>query len=198
MQKLNQDLLNLVKRSFVPMPGGQAEPVAGAGQMTAGLASGGIGAPPGAAADPNAVDPNTGMPAGGDPAAMGGDPAATGAPADPNAGGQMPPEMLAALSGTMPGGTGGGVAPGSPGTITLTVEQLIQLVQAFGGGAKKKPAGDAGAGAGSAPAAGGAAPDMSGISDKLDKILQAINPPSAGASMSASQPAPAPGAAPMG
>jgi len=187
MEKLNHDLLKQVKNAFVPMPGGAAEPVAGAGDMTAGLASGGIGAAPGGDPNAGAVDPNTGMPM--DPAMQG------AAPVDPNAGGAIPPELLAALSGTMPGGTGGGAAPGGPGTITLTVEQLIQLVQAFGNGGKKKPAGDTGAGGASV---GGAAPDMSGITDKLDKILQAINPPSAGAPMSGVPPqaGATPGAAP--
>lgn len=187
MNKLDNTLLKLVKQGFVPS-GGLSEPAAGAGQMTNALASGGVGAPQGGG-DPNAapVDP---MAAGGDPMAAG------GAPADPAAaGGQIPPEMLAALSGTMPGGVGGGAAPGSPGTITLSVEQLIQLVQAFGGG--KKSSG--GGGASATPAAGGgagAAPDMSAITEKLDKVLQALNPASAGASMSGTPTPPAPGAAP--
>ena len=191
MNKLDNNLLKIVKQGFVPTSD-MSEPVMGAGPMTAGLTSGGIGASPGG--DPNAG----GMPM--DPAmAQGGmpmDPAMQGAaPVDPNAGGAIPPELLAALSGTMPGGTGGGAAPGGPGTITLTVEQLIQLVQAFGNGGKKKPAGDTGAGGASV---GGAAPDMSGITDKLDKILQAINPPSAGAPMSGVPPqaGATPGAAP--
>ena len=37
MSKLDTKLLKLVKQGFVPQPGGQAEPVAGASQMTAGM-----------------------------------------------------------------------------------------------------------------------------------------------------------------
>ena len=188
MNKLDNTLLKLVKQGFVPS-GGLSEPVAGASDMTAGLASGGIGQAPGGT-DPNAAPV--------DPAAAGGDPmAAGGAPADPAAGGQqLPPELMQALSGMapMPNGAGAGSpASGSPGTITISIPDLIQLVQAFGGGAKKKPAGD---GTGAAPAAGGAAPDLSGITEKLDKVLQALNPASAGASMSGTPTPPVPGAAP--
>lgn len=111
METLDKSLLYAVqhgfeKQSFVPMPGGQAEPVAGASPMTAGMVAplGGQAAPPGMdqmagpggmpqdpaaggmppggmPADPAmmGIDPMTGQPLGGppmDPAAAGGDPAA--------------------------------------------------------------------------------------------------------------------------
>jgi len=85
METLDYNLLRRVqeglrvKRAFVPMPGGQAEPVAGASQMTAGM-----GAPMGA-------------PMGG------GDPAAGGAPMDPAAMmGAMPPGVDPAMMGIDP------------------------------------------------------------------------------------------------
>jgi hypothetical protein len=74
---LNQELLeevqkNFKKEAFVPMPGGGAEPVAGASVATAGM-----GAPMGmpAGGDPNAAAAQGGMPA---PMPMGGDPAMMG------------------------------------------------------------------------------------------------------------------------
>lgn len=89
-----------------------------------------------------------------DPAAAGGDPAA--------AGGSIPPELMAALSG------GSGSAP-SPSQITMTVPDLISLIQALqaGGGAAKpkKPAAEGGA-------SGGAA---GGSDAKLDQIIQILS-----------------------
>jgi len=165
MQKLDHKLLDLVKNGFVPMPGGQGEPVSGASEMTAGLASGGMGMDPAAG---GAVDPSTGMPM--DPAAGGGgempmDPAMMAAMG--GGGGGMPPmdpAMLAAMAGGGGGGGEGG-APAPGGTITLTVQELIQLFQAFGSGGKKKDP----AQAGQAPAGQPADPNA-----KLDQILNLL------------------------
>lgn len=119
MEKLDNNLLFAVQRgfqksAFVPMPGGQTEPVAGASPMTAGMVApmGGAAAPPGMEqmagpggmpqdpammgggmppggmpTDPAmmGVDPSTGMPMGGDPSMMGGDPSMMGG--DPAAAG---------------------------------------------------------------------------------------------------------------
>jgi len=74
MEQLNFELLRQVKQAFVPR-GGQAEPVAGASQMTAGM-----GAPVGG--DPNA-QPAPMAPSDVDPAMAG--MIGGGAPADPNA-----------------------------------------------------------------------------------------------------------------
>ena len=106
MTRLNRDLLSMVKKGFVPMPGGQTEPVAGASPMTAAM-----GAPMGGGGMP--MDPAM---MGGDPAAMGGggmpmDPAAMGGggmPMDPAAmggGGGMP--MDPAMMGGDPAAMGG-------------------------------------------------------------------------------------------
>lgn len=122
MRKLDHKLLQLVKQSFVPSGQSQAEPVAGAGPMTAGLAN-----PVGG--DPAAMGMDPAM-AGMDPAAMGMDPAMMGM--DPAAMG-MDPAMM---------GAAGAMPPPAPaaGTITLSVPELIQLVQAFNGaGGSKKP-----------------------------------------------------------
>lgn len=97
-QRILAGLSQLQKRSFVPMPGGQAEPVAGASQMTAGMTQPMGGAP----GQPPAVDPATGqpMPAGpapADPAMMGmtgggGMPVdEEGNPVDPATGQPLPP-----------------------------------------------------------------------------------------------------------
>ena len=44
LQKVKQQFVK--KQAFVPMPGGQQEPVAGASPMTAALAAGGMGGQP--------------------------------------------------------------------------------------------------------------------------------------------------------
>ena len=163
--KLNSELLSQVKRAFVSMPAGSdpatgAGPVAGGGLMTQAQA-----APMGAPMDPAAagggamppIDPTAG--GGGamppmDPAAAGGgamppmDPAAAG-----GGGGELPPEAMAMLMG---GGEGGGGGD-SGSKITLTVDELIRLIEGVGGavkGKKQAPAPDpaaAGAGPGGAP-----------------------------------------------
>jgi len=167
METLDHGLLELVKEGFVPMPGGQAEPVAGASQMTAGLAGpmqppGGM--PPGG--DPMAAG---GMPPGGDPMAAGGAP-----PMDPMAAGGMPPMDM-----------GMGAPPG--GQITLTVPEFIELIAVIkgdGGGAppaeapaepSKKPKAEGEAAPAEAVAAPAAAPSPEqDLNGKLDQILAAV------------------------
>jgi len=138
------------KAAFVPMPGGQAEPVAGSGPMTAGMAAPMGGAPM-------------------DPAAMGGapmDPAAMGgAPIDPAAMGGAPidPAMLQALA--------GGGSTGS--TISMTIPEFIQLIQVIRGegtanpDTAEKPKKTKSEGAQSAPAVD----PIQGVNQKLDQIL---------------------------
>lgn len=153
VKTLNLKLLEQVKEGFVPMPGGQTEPVAGASQMTAAMGSpmGGGGAPPmdpsmmgGAGAPP--MDPSMmggGMPM--DPSMMGGagapppmDPSMMGGagapppPADPAAAGGLPPEMA-------------GMQAGPDGMVTMPVSQLITLIGVLKGGGGDKPEGGAAA-----------------------------------------------------
>lgn len=116
----------LAKQAFVPMPGGQAEPVAGAGPMTAGMV-----APMG---DPGME----GMPM---------DPGMGGMPMDP---GMMPPPgldpaMTGMMGGMPPGGEmtppEGGAEGGTPnGTITLTINDLIKLIKVFNAGGAQEAA----------------------------------------------------------
>ncbi len=133
------------KLAFVPMPGGQAEPVAGASPMTAGMA------------DPM-MDPSGG---GGMPM----DPAAGGMPMDPAAGGMpmgpegMPPE----LAGLM----GGGEPMPAEGQVTLTGPELIELIRVLQGG---KSEGGEGLGSEKPKRKSGNAE----VSEKLDAILAAI------------------------
>lgn len=126
----------LKKEAFIQMPGGQK-----AGQAAP--------PPPG---DPAAA----GMPMdpammGGDPAAMGmpppgmdpaaagmppGDPAAAGMPMDPSM--MPPPGVDPAMMGMPPPGPGGApeAAPGSP-MITISLDQLFEIIQKVLGLAKK-------------------------------------------------------------
>jgi hypothetical protein len=174
MAKFDKDLLAKarasVKQAFVPMPGGQGEPVAGASQMTAALpgapqgdpAAGGM--PPGdpaAMGIPPGMDPAAaGMPPGGDPAAMG------GAPIDPAAGG-MPPGMDPAMMEQLMGAAGGG-AP-ADGNITMPVSQLLQLIQTLLGQAIS------GAPESGKPTEGGEPKKKGGgTSSKIDAIYQAL------------------------
>ncbi len=147
-----EDLKRLLKVAFVPMPGGQAEPVAGAGMLTAAAASGGIGGgqgamPPG---DPNAMPPEGDpgmMPPEGDPGMMppGGDP------------GMMPPGDPGML---LPPEGDPGMPPGDGGMVQLTGNQLIDLIAALKDGpVSKKPSSSGGAG---------------GVEAKLDRILARI------------------------
>lgn len=156
------DLKRLLKVAFVPMPGGQGEPVAGAGMMTAGVASGGMGGDPAAMppGDPGMMPPgDPGMMPPGDPAAMppGGDPMAMPPPGgDPMAG--MPPE------GMPPEGDPGMMPPDDGGLVQLTGNQLINLIAALKDGpTSKKPA--------SKEASGGSGGD---VAAKLDRILAHI------------------------
>lgn len=111
----------LLKQAFIQMPGGQPQAKEAQDPMAAGLP------PPGM--DPAAMG---GAPV--DPAAMGGMPpmdpmAAGGMPVDPMMGGLPPP----------PGAEGGAVpesAPGSP-MITISLDQLFEIIQKVLGLAKK-------------------------------------------------------------
>ena len=140
---LNLDLLEEVKQAFVPMPGGQAEPVAGAGMMTAAQVAP-MGPPPGAPMDPAMG----GAPM--DPAAMGMDPAAMGgAPMDPAAMGGMPPMDPAAMGmdPAMLAEAVGGEAGPSDGTITMPVSQLLELIAVLTSGQVAKANSEGGEGA---------------------------------------------------
>lgn len=179
INKLNRSLLEEVKRAFVSMPAGAdpsmgSGPVAGGGMLTQAQASPMGGTPP---MDPSMgggapMDPSMGGGAPMDPSMMGGasgapmDPSMMGgAPAgDPNAGGGAPmdPSMM---GGDM------GAAPAAPQSqITMTVPDLISLIQALGvgGGAKPKtPKAEGGA----APAGGG---NTSGLESKIDQLTQML------------------------
>jgi len=122
----------LEKQAFIQMPGGNKE-----AQMAGDPAAGGMpppgdpaamGMPPG---DPAAM----GMPSPGDPAAMGmpppGDPAAMGM--DPAMMGMPPPGMDPAAMGAAPAPD---AAPGSP-MITISLDQLFEIIQKVLGLAKK-------------------------------------------------------------
>ena len=130
MEKLDRELLQQVKEAFVPMPKGAmpAPPVAGAGMMTQAQVSpmgpppdmgmgGGVpmgGGAPMAGGGIPPVDPAM-MGAGGMPPEGGGEPSL--APA----GGELPPELMAALTGDAGAGAGSG-------EITMDVEALGKLL----------------------------------------------------------------------
>ena len=147
MAKLNKELLMMVKQGFIPMPGGMAEPVAGAGPMTAGMAAPmGGGAPP---MDPAMMGGGGAPPM--DPAMMGG-----GMPADP------------AMAGGDPAMMGAEGAPPT-GQIVMTPEEFARVLQVVASmGAK------GGEGAGAEGAGGEAKPKKLGTDGKLDLIAQAI------------------------
>ena len=159
MHKLNKELLTLVKQSFVPMPGGMAEPVAGASQMTAGMVAPMGGAP---------MDPSMGggMPPGGDPS-MGGMP--PGAPMDPAMGGMPPGAPMDPSMGGMPPGDPA-AAGGAPGQIVMSPEEfarVLQVVAGVGGGG-------GGGEAGAPPVGAGAKPKKVSTDAKLDALIQAL------------------------
>jgi len=214
-RKLLSKAHDSIKQAFVPMPGGQGEPVAGASAMTAAIPAGDPaamagGMPPGG--DPAAMA--GGMPPGGDPAAMAGgmppppgmDPAAMaggmppgmpppgGDPAAAAAGG-MPPGMDPAAMGIDPAMIeqmmasmgGGGGAPAGDGTITMPTSQFLQLLQIMLGKAVE------GANGGGAPKDG--AKPKGGSSGKLDEIYNALQ--SSGIIQGQGQPAPSPAAPAM-
>ena len=177
IKKLDRSLLEEVKRAFVSMPAGAdpsmgAGPVAGGGMLTQAQASPMGGTPPmdpsmggGAPMDPSMMggDPNAGGGgAGMDPSMMGG---AGGAPAgDPSMGGGAPmdPSMMG-------GDPSMGAAAAPQSQITMTVPDLISLIQALGvgGGAKPKtPKAESGA----APAGG----NTSGLESKIDQLTQML------------------------
>lgn len=135
---------DMLKKAFIQMPGGQKEGQAAPPPPGDPAAMGGM-PPPG-------MDPAM---MGGDPAAMGGmpspgmDPAAGGMPPpgmDPAAMGGMPmdPSMMPppgvdpAMMGMPPPGPGGApdAAPGSP-MITISLDQLFEIIQKVLGLAKK-------------------------------------------------------------
>jgi len=175
--KLQAVLDGFTKRAFVPMPGGAAEPVAGASPMTAGMAAP-MGGDPAAAGGMPPVDPATGMPM--DPAMAGGapmDPAmAGGMPMDPAAmGGEMP--MDPAMMDMDPAMMGGGAMPG---TVTMSIPELIQLIEVVkgGGGGASKPGADTAMGGEEGGVPGEAKPKKAGgtaaVNEKLDTLLAAL------------------------
>ena len=99
----------LLKKAFIQMPGGQ-------------------GGDPAAGGDPSAAG---GMPPGVDPAAMGGMPPGM----DPAAAGGMPPGVDPAAAGA-PNPAMQDSAPGSP-MITISLDQLFEIIQKVLGLAKK-------------------------------------------------------------
>lgn len=124
--KTYKEVDSMLKKAFIQMPGGQQPPMD----------------PAAAGGDPAAMG---GMPPM-DPAMMGGDPAAMGGmppPGDPAAMGGMPP-MDPAMMGMPPPGdpaAAGGApvpdaAPGSP-MITISLDQLFEIIQKVLGLAKK-------------------------------------------------------------
>lgn len=173
MEKLNRALLAEVKRAFVAMPGGNPGPVAGGGMLTQAQAAP-MGDPSagGAPMDPAAMggDPSAmgGMPM--DPSMMGGAPAG-GVPMDPSAGGGMPPADPS-MGAVDPNSLAGAMVNSAPasGTITMTVQDLIAIIQSVQAPAKgkSKPTVEGAAPAGAAPQGG----DSS--SAKLDQILQML------------------------
>ena len=201
-ERLNWVALEQVKKAFqkgafVPMPGGrQAEPVAGASDMTAGLASGGVGG-----GDPAAMG---GMPPGGDPSMggmpPGGDPSMGGMPpgGDPSMGGMPPGGDPAAMGGMPPGGMppggdpNGGMSPGGDpaamgmdpsmmappsGQVTMSVAELIQLIQVLkGGGGDAKGPGDGAAKKASKPDVAGL---LQGLHAKMDALSGGAPAPTA-------------------
>lgn len=161
MGNLDYKLLDLVKKGFVPMPGGQTEPVAGASMATAAMGAP-IGGDPGM--DPNMMGGDPGVMGGMSPEMMGMDPGMM----DPNMMGMDPsmvgmdpnmmggdPAELEALMAQLQGG-----APGGEGTITLTVDQLIQLLEAVSG-----------MGGGKAASSGTAKGKGNSTEDKLNTII---------------------------
>lgn len=117
---MDNKLLSQIKRAFVPMPGGQHQPVAGASPMTAGMNApvGPGGGPP---MDPGGMPPMD--PGGMPPMDPGGMPPMDPGGMPPMDPGMMPPpeEMLA-----------GGEPP--PGQITMSVPEFIELVSILQGG----------------------------------------------------------------
>lgn len=189
METLNYGLLNEVragfqqKHAFVPMPGGQSEPVAGSSQATAALTSGGMGAPQG-----------------------GGDPSQQGAP-QPQQAGAMPPEVMQMLQDPQiqQALVQNGLMIDQAGNVTdqasgqpLPPEDVMKILEQLTGGGQppaegggEAPAGTEGQGA---PADQGAAPDpMAAILGKLDEILAALK---GGAQPQAGAPAAGGGEAP--
>lgn len=132
---------NLLKQAFIQIPGGQAQ-----GKQAQDAAAGGM-PPPGVDPAAMGMDPAAmGMlPPGVDPAAMGMDPAAMGMPPpgmDPAAMGMPPPGVDPAMTGVMPpqadpaAAGGAPAAPGSP-MITISLDQLFEIIQKVLGLAKK-------------------------------------------------------------
>jgi len=120
----------LQKEAFIQMPGGQK-----AGQA----APPPPGDPAAAGMPPPGVDPTM---IGGDPSAMGmpppGDPAAAGMPMDPSL--MPPPGVDPTMMGMPPPGPGAGAAPeAAPGSpmITISLDQLFEIIQKVLGLAKK-------------------------------------------------------------
>ena len=146
IEKLNYDLLKQVKKGFVQQPG--ADPNAGMGGM-----------PPG------------GAPMGGDPMAggmpMGGDPMAGGMPmgGDPMAGGMPPPGLDAAMAGLVGGGAPGGEAPAGPSQITISIDELIKLINMVNKGSGGAPAN-------AAPAPAGA--DTSELATQVSELVNML------------------------
>lgn len=138
------NLLN--KQAFIQMPGGQSQdkqaqdPAAMGGMPPAGVDPAAMGGMPPTGMDPAAMG---GMPTPGmDPAAMGMDPSMMGL--DPSMAGGMP-----APAAPVPGEQT--AAPGSP-MITISLDQLFEIIQKVLGLAKKVGANGQGVQAPSAPA----------------------------------------------
>lgn len=121
----------LLKNAFVQMPGGQPQDKQAQDPAAAGMPPPGMD-PAAMGMDPAAMG---GMPPPGmDPAAMGMDPAAMGSMPplgiDPATAGMMPPAGDPSAAGAAP------AAPGSP-MITISLDQLFEIIQKVLGLAKK-------------------------------------------------------------
>ena len=154
MKKLDFALLRQVKLGFVPQGGG-AEPVQGAGPMTAAMGSP-VGGPPGGAPG---GDPSQGAPV--DPS-QGGDPSQQAAPMPPSG---LDPAMAGMLGG-QPAAPGDPAAGGMSGNSMMSVDDFIKLLKAV----KGTISGQAGQ---PAPAA---TPQQDPKTDEILRILKSVAP----------------------
>jgi hypothetical protein len=179
METLNKNLLTAVqmgfnKQAFVPMPGGQTEPVAGASPMTAGMVAplGGQAAPPGMdqMAGPGGMpqDPAAGggMPPGGpmpaDPAMMGVDPM-TGQPMG------APPMDPAAAGGADPAAAAGGDDP-----IQMIIDGVVEALTPIIEKASKSSGGGESSASSSSESSPAPSAEPSSGGDVQSQILEAV------------------------
>ena len=156
--KLDNELLRMVKAGFVPMPGGAPpmDPAMGGMPMDPAMAGGAPpmgGMPPMDPAMAGGAPPMGGMPM--DPAMAGGMP-----PMDPAMAGGMPPMDPAMLESALGGGGGS--------MITMTPEELTNLIQVVLGAKSGTGVSPDGAPASEPRKKGG------GVEAKLDMLMEAL------------------------